>query len=199
MATPVDQRHPAEVARERLEFHTFIAPDHVERTLIGGVEWRKEFTDVRLHITNHNDFDLENVDFLVRFDTEVAKAAQLSEIPDVNLLAISGDPPGLVYSSLKYKDASGKEVEEEPAFRAIAVPAYRVLCKRLLRGHPLQIVFATAALETEEKDGVSLTAIDRFAYPRKRPTTMQISGVYEGTNTDGKHIHRDIGTGTFKY
>jgi hypothetical protein len=188
------ERHPAELAREGLAFLTFIVPDHIEDTLIGGIKWRKDYTDVRLYITNNKAFDLENVDFRVKFDTEIAQAAQISEVPDVNLLPVSADPPWLVHSSVKYKDASGKDVEKDQAFEAMAVPAYRILCKRLLRGHPLQIVFATASLHSEESGLV--TSIDRFADPKKRPTVTEISGRFEIADDGGSRTRHDIGIGT---
>src|SRR5207245_1293328 len=101
---------------------------------------------------------------------------------------------------IRHKDEQGNDVEEPLFSGALAVPAYRILCRRLLPGkQPLQLVIATAALKTDVSPGLVATAIDQFAQPKKRPTVMEVRGQYEVTNADGTHPRYEIGVGTYRF
>ncbi len=200
-AEPEAGKHPAEIAREALGFHAFIVPNHLEGTDIAGIKWRNEYSDVRLAVANRKPFDLENLDLTIRFDTEIVRGGQLGMMPDVTLIPFPVEPPNMLYSSIRHRDDQGRDVEESFSDGALAVPAYRVLCKRLLAGQqPLQLVFATAALKTDVyPNGAIAIAIDQFAHPPKRPTLMEVRGRYEITNVDGTHPRYDIGVGTYRF
>ncbi len=165
-------------------------PDHQDGVKLFGISWRDVFTDVRLLVENGSERDLENLELTISLDTDVAGISQSTNLPDTDYRPLQLMIPGVVEGTLSYQQG-GKPVEEPFGAGALAFRAYRVSCKRLARGDPLELVIATAALKAETSvmggRNVTITSIDQFSKERRRPRLIDVDGHYEVTTEDGKH------------
>jgi hypothetical protein len=165
-----------------LEFQATVIPgpgEYPEGTEIAGIKWRKEFTDVRVTISNILDVPVEKLDLLVGFDIHIAGMGQLGTA--VQGVSASPGNASVDVISLKGLDPDGKpmQIPAVPAGPGF-VPVYHIMCQRLSARGQIKLVVATIALNSFAGGMPAKLFADK-----RPPKLIRIGGSYETGPVDG--------------
>lgn len=157
-----------------LKINSYIAPgeaNYPPGTNIAGIQWEKNYIDVRLNVRNEGTTAAQNIDLFVEFDTSIAAMGQLSNVPDVNFS--TGEMPAVW---LEGTDDQENAVTNPvvPVGQTIS-PVYRIFCPKLLAGEALKLVVASMALNPGEKGKLP----QQLFAPRRKPQWVRVRGTYE--------------------
>jgi hypothetical protein len=138
-----------------------------------GMKWYSNDVDVRLDISN-GAIDIQNVDFTIQMDTEIAGVGQITNFQGVTVF--SGGPSILQATIL---DSKTKKLITTPFPQGIGIaPTYRVQCLNVLANTVVRFSIASVAVNPPVK-GQNLLA------PRRLPRLININGTYETRDGGG--------------
>ncbi len=107
-------------------------------TMVGGIEFRPEFTEATVIIKNAADEGMDDINLLLQFDQAIAGIAQQSAIPNVSFEEKNGMSAGFMLSDPK----TGKAIRV-PSIVLLATDAgYRMRCPHLASGATIRLVVA---------------------------------------------------------
>ena len=136
--------------------YTFGLP-HFNGTILGGIRWDENQTDLRVWITNPTTDNYEAVDIIVDTDSYIEQVGQLQTIPSCTV-ALAADGEGHIV----IRDSSGvQHVISVPIGSSLGT-GYRILCDKLPARSSIQLVLATSTANHE----------------RSYPTRVTIKGGY---------------------
>ena len=115
-------------------------------TVINGIEWKPEYTELRIWITNNSNVDYEDLDILVRPSNPIVHAAQASSIPGVSLV----DADNASIRMTQGKSAIPLDLLATDA-------GYRIGCPKLAPNTTIEIVMAIADIRYASSPGMPVT------------------------------------------
>jgi hypothetical protein len=126
-----------------LEVSAFMTDaDYPTGTKIANIEWRREFTEVDVWITNPSEKTYDDLLILIRPTVPIAAISQLTNVPSVSF----EDKNGLTLHLMDVNLDSG--IKTGIPLELLATDAgYRVRCARLPGGTTLKIVLALAEIK----------------------------------------------------
>lgn len=116
--------------------------DYLPGTVIGGIKWRPDFSELRMVIENPTSEDYTDLDITITPDIAIAEAGQVSSLPGVSFL--NGAEGSDFYGSGK-DPKTGKPFQQR--FAGPISSSNRVLCSKLPHNAVLHMVFATTTLD----------------------------------------------------
>lgn len=184
------------------------AGEYPPGTVMAGIEWVPEFTELRVALVNPTDMDYERVDLFLDPDESIAKIGQVSTVAGVSFI---GDVTkeesdiGGVYAlipEIQVKDQGGRVINIPIA--QILAPRYRIKCQTITKKSSVQLILAITKLGKKQNvkiypfapakyDGdtslpptifVSRDDSSRVTYERIRPTKIRIQGTYTAASRE---------------
>jgi hypothetical protein len=151
-------------------------------TKVGGIDWKEQFSDVRLDLRNPSEVDVEEIDLLIQTDQSIAGVGQITNIPNV-VASPHGETPSFW---LEGNDEHGSAVSlpVTPA-GTVMTGVWRLYCPKLLRGSELRLTIAAISLNP----AIGGRLPDKLFAPRTVPTWIRIAGRYQtSTSTPPRRL-----------
>jgi hypothetical protein len=160
-----------------IEFHAHILstpPAHPPNTILGGISWKQDYTDLRLDVINGSN-PAQNLNIKITLDNDegIAAVGQLSHFPAITIFPAQDKPyrdgRALAPTGLRMMTEQGifppdPFDEEDSTIRH----AYRIHCDNLFPESTLRLIIAA---------------------PSEVPSTIHIVGSYETSGPDGLQTH----------
>jgi hypothetical protein len=141
-------------------------------TAFAGIQWRKEFVDVRLHVQNRANVPIENVDLEVRFDTSLAGIGQTTDVAMERDIAQSMRMDA-IRVGIMGEEAPDFPISGNPEVFHVSSPnSGRIRLPVIPRSFTVELVLATVAMSASEDNRIA-------------PEWIEITGHYETTPVDG--------------
>jgi hypothetical protein len=178
-------------------------------TIIAGIKWRSEFTDLRMSLSNNTENDYREVDLYIEPNEPIALIGQLSTVPGVSLMGdltkeqvevggMTFGPPGLG-SVLLGEDGRPLSVPINIPLTQASAPRYRVRCQSIIKKSGIELVLAIAGVDCNNTQCLKITWIsddsslkipsptlipstdyNKDIFVRRQPSQVKIYGTYMG-------------------
>lgn len=182
------------LARAPFEVLAYIRPgEYPPKTIIGGIEWIPEFTDLRVALSNPTtDTDYEDIDITIEPDEPIVKISQISSVSGVSFIGdvtkeiVEVEGVLVTRPDLTKTNPDGS-VTNVPIVQ-IFTPKYRVRCQTIPKLSSIELVLAISRPAGHKKDArfkeiiyVPIENYSRGNFERTRPTKIRIIGTYKAT------------------
>ena len=145
--------------------------DYPEGTVVAGMPWSPNLTDVRVYIGNQTGDDYDNIDFTLQTNLVIEEIGVESSFPKCEFEAVSS----LKLKEIKGHDSAGNRItmpiERIPSIQNIS-PIYRVRCDKLPSKEELEIVLGVTNFKWGQPNPVGP--------PRVKPDWIVINLQYQG-------------------
>lgn len=111
-------------------------------TVVSGIDWSPEFTELDVDIQNPTDDAYEDLDVVIRPTSAVAAIAQVTNVPDVSF----EDKDGISTHAVDYDTRTGNS-RAMPLILLATDAGYRVRCPHLPAHGDIKIVMALADIK----------------------------------------------------
>lgn len=181
---------PAEGPTEKpasVEFRAQILsppPAHPLNTILGGITWQKNYTDLRLDITN-GSIPIQNLNIKITLDNDqgIAALGQLSNFPSVTIFPTHDNLPGgrpSAPAGLRIMNDDGTFSPDDPFKEDSTVQyAYGIHCDNVFPESTLRFIVASVPYGSDE----------RKTNPPQAPRTIHITGSYDTNGPKGLQTH----------
>ncbi len=173
---------------------------HPDGTVISGINWRPEFSELDIRLTNPTTRGYDDLDVLLRADSPIAAIAQQSDLPSVSFEVNNN-----VRVTAMLKEANSTNTKVIPLVLVASDGGYRIRCPRVPPEAVLDIVLAIAEIKwnpqpaTDSKNNAGVFDPDyvlRFKYddfssywfgyptgniyaPRPKVNWLKVHGTYK--------------------
>jgi hypothetical protein len=117
--------------------------DFEEGTVIGGIEWQNNYSEIRLNLDNPQYWPYTNIAIIIRSDLPIAKVGALS--PHSQCTSASDFPVNIVAPELKITGKKGSR-ETLPLFTpespGVISDQYKILCNKISGKSNLELLIA---------------------------------------------------------
>jgi hypothetical protein len=144
----------------KMDVLAHVLPESTPEHVLAGIEWHRQFAELRFALHNSNDRDYEGMRFVLRPNTAVFKAGILGESHGCELEVNPGGPDIFVgvlknkgldafdlsneFGDLKVRDTLGNE-----SIRIATLAGFVLRCRSLPRDSTIKIVFAGVKLKPD--------------------------------------------------
>ena len=163
--------------------------DYLVGTKVGDIEWRPEYSDLRVVFFNRTDNDYKNLDLKIIPGAMIIGSSQTTNVPGVSVFNTIAGPDKVTVPSI---DKDGK-TEYLPDNQTLFTSAgIRVICDRLPKHTSFEIVLAVVTFETSQ-DKVRQRLLQGAGVlaqlgERKPATQVTVDAEYESLGKRPHHV-----------
>jgi hypothetical protein len=134
-------------------------------TNIGGIQWQKRFSQVRVILVNHSAEQYTNIDLRLRTNLDIAAVGFVSDFSTCGAKPLV---PGILMSNptMTRKNSDGSQTTL-PMDKTLSSTVYRAFCDRLLAGEKLEVVLGLVPKIGQD-------------HPDPSPTWISVRGSFDG-------------------
>lgn len=146
--------------------------DYPDGTDIGGIKWKKNWSDLRIYLVNPSDYDEKNIKLEISVDGMMQQIVQVSPVCQ-GFSAFPDAPP--MFTSLTDPN-TGKEESMPPSGSAIS-RNFRVVCDELPRKSNTDLIIPV--ISTDFGRDPSNPFPQQFLAPKRLPIWCIVRGEYQ--------------------
>jgi hypothetical protein len=163
--------------------------NYSEGTDVYGIKWEKGMSELRILLSNHTDYDYDDVDISFTPNVPTRKVTQVSKILDMSL-AVTEKAGGADAADIRMDafDQNGKILDAgRPTELYASGQGFRMRCPKIPKGTTVELLVALVMPPMpsgrEPKNGkVSIVNLfgdpSEFVGPKRLPTTVYFKGQY---------------------